>query len=218
MMDWGQPPQPDWCDMELQIRRWLFYNWLSGDLIVEQHVHNLDLTNWALNALPVQCMGMGGRQARTDPKYGNVYDHFAVEYEYPNGVRVHYIGAQIDGSTSRNDQHLAGTQGLACFDFSNAIIEGRNPFKYDQPVPDPCVTQHADQIEAIRQSNPLNEGRRIAESTLTAVMGRMSSYTGRALKWDWVRNASKLDLRPTKYEFGDLPVAPVAVPGKTDLI
>ncbi|MHC4624904.1 MAG: Gfo/Idh/MocA family protein [Planctomycetota bacterium] len=218
MMDWGQWPQPQWSELELQIRRWLFYNWLSGDLIVEQQVHNLDLINWALRAHPVQCMGMGGRQARTEPEYGNVYDHFAVEYEYPNEVRVGYIGAQIDGCTSRNDHHLVGTQGSAYFDFGNAIIEGRNPFKYDQPLPDPCITQHADHIRAIREGEPLNEGRRVAESTMTAIMGRMSAYTGRALKWDWVMNASKLDLRPPKYEFGSLPVAPVAVPGKTQLI
>jgi predicted dehydrogenase len=218
MMDWGKSPRPDWSDMELQVRRWLFYNWLSGDLIVEQQIHNLDVINWALQAHPVQCLGMGGRQARTAPEYGNVYDHFAVEYEYPNGVRIQYMGAQIDGCTSRNNQRLVGTKGSAYFDFGNAIIEGQNPFKYDRPVPDPCVTQHADQIKAIREATPLNEGRRVAESTLTAIMGRLSAYTGRALKWDWVMNASQLDLRPPKYEFGDLPVAPVAVPGKTKLI
>jgi predicted dehydrogenase len=218
MMDWGRQAQPGWSDMELQIRRWMFHYWLSGDLIVEQQIHNLDLMNWALRAHPVQCIGMGGRQARTGVKYGNVYDHFAVEYEYPNGVRIQYMGAQIDGCTMRNDQHLAGTSGSAYFDFGNAIIEGPNPFKYNQPIPDPCITQHADHIRAIREGEQLNEGRRVAESTMTAIMGRMSAYTGRALKWDWVMNASQLDLRPPKYEFGSLPVAPVAVPGKTQLI
>jgi predicted dehydrogenase len=218
MMDWGKRPQRGWSDMELQIRRWLFYTWLSGDLIVEQQIHNLDLMNWALGAHPIQCMGLGGRQARMGAKYGNVYDHFAVEYEYPNGVRVQYTGAQIDGCTLRNDQHLAGTQGSAYFDFGNAIIKGRNPFTYDRPVPDPCITQHADHIRAIRAGGRLNEGKRVAESTLTAIMGRMSAYTGRALKWDWVMNASQLDLRPRKYEFGKLPVRAVAVPGKTRLI
>jgi predicted dehydrogenase len=218
MMDWGKQAQAGWSDMELQIRRWMFYHWLSGDLIVEQQIHNLDLMNWALRGHPVQCIGMGGRQARKGVKYGNVYDHFTVEYEYPGGVRVQYMGAQIDGCTTRNDQHLAGTSGSAYFDFGNAIIEGRNPFKYDQPIPDPCITQHADHIRAIREGEPLNEGRRVAESTMTAIMGRMSAYTGRALKWDWVMNASQLDLRPPKYEFGSLPVAPVAMPGKTQLI
>lgn len=219
MSDWGPKQRgTEWSDMEWQIRRWLFYTWLSGDLVVEQQVHNLDLINWALGSHPVRCLGMGGRQARTEPRFGNVYDHFAIEYEYPNGVRVEYMGAQIDGFTVRNDQRLAGTKGKAYFDFANAAIEGQNPFEYDGPIPDPCITQHADQIKAIRQGEELNEGRRIAESTLTAIMGRMSAYTGRALKWEWVMNASQLDLAPERYELGDLPTQPVAIPGQTELI
>jgi len=218
MLDWGQQPQANWSDMELQIRRWLFYVWLGGDLIVEQQIHNLDLMNWALGSHPVKCLGMGGRAARTDPEYGNVYDHFAVEYEYPAGVRVEYIGAQIEGATNRNDQWLRGTKGTAYFDFANAVIEGANPFRYKEPVPNPCITQHADQIAAIREGKHLNEGRRVAESTLTAIMGRMSAYTGRALSWDWVMNASQLDYSLGEYEFGYLPVAPVAAPGRTQLI
>jgi predicted dehydrogenase len=219
MSDWGASERlPQWSDMEWQMRRWLFYTWLSGDFIVEQHVHNLDLMNWALGSHPVQCTGMGGRQARTEAQYGNVYDHFSVEYEYPNGVRVEYMGRQMDGCTSRNDQHLAGTKGSAYFDFGNAIIEGEKPFKYEGPIPDPCITQHADQIKAIREGLPLNEGRRIAESTLTTIMGRMSAYTGRALSWEWAMNASKLDLTPPVYELGDVPTQPVAIPGQTKLI
>ncbi|GAF85815.1 unnamed protein product, partial [marine sediment metagenome] len=96
--------------------------------------------------------------------------------------------------------------------------KGQNPFKYDGPSPDPCLRQHADQIAAIRAGKRLNEGRRIAESSLTSIMGRMSAYTGRALSWNWVMNASKLDLSPQRYEFGDLPMRAVAVPGKTELI
>ena len=215
MLDWGLKRQPGWSDMEWQIRRWLFFTWLSGDLIVEQHVHNLDIINWALKAHPVKATGMGGREVRTAPEYGNIFDHFSVEYEYPNGVRISYMGSQIDGVSVRNDQRLVGTKGSAYIDFANAVIKGQNPFEYDKPVPDPCITQHADQIAAIREGKSLNEGRRIAESTLTAIMGRMSAYTGRALSWKWVMNASKLDMRPPKYEFGDLPMRPVAIPGKT---
>jgi len=218
MLDWGPEAQAEWSDMEVQIRRWLFYVWLGGDLIVEQQIHNLDLMNWALGSHPVKCLGMGGRQARTGPEYGDVYDHFIVEYEYPNGVRIEYIGGQIQGCTSRNDQWLGGSNGSAYFDFANAVIEGENAFRYDQPAPDPCIAQHADQIAAIRQGKYLNEGRRVSESTLTAIMGRMSAYTGRALSWDWVMNASKLDFALPVYEFGDAPMTPVAVPGQTKLI
>ncbi len=218
MMGWGSEPQPGWSEMEWQLRRWLFVTWLSGDFIAEMHVHNLDLVNWAMGAHPVQCIGMGGRQVRTAQKYGNVYDHITVEYEYPNGVRVEYMGAQIDKVTVRNDQWFVGTKGRAYMDFANTIIKGANPFTYDGPSPSPVLRQHADQIEAIRKSKRLNEGRRIAESSLTAIIGRMSAYTGRALKWDWALKASKLDLSPEKYEFGDLELRPVAIPGQTQLI
>jgi len=219
MLDWGPTPRkPEWTDMEWQLRRWLFLTWLSGDFIAEMHVHNLDIMNWAMGGPPVQCVGMGGRQVRTGPEYGNVYDHFSVEYEYADGVRVEYMGWQIDGVSDRCDQWIVGTKGKAYLDFANAIIEGEKPFKYDGPAWNPELKQHADQISAIRDRKPLNEGRRIAESSLTSIMGRMSAYTGRALKWDWAMKASKLDLRPEKYEFGDLMMEPVAIPGKTPLV
>jgi len=221
MLNWSEATkkrQPDWSDMEWHLRRWLFMTWLSGDFIVEMHVHNLDVMNWALDAHPVECIGLGGRQVRTAPEYGDVYDHFAIEYEYPNGVRIEYMGAQIDGCSDRSDERFVGTKGLAYLDSGNAVIKGENPFTYDGPSPDPCIRQHADQIAAIRQRQPLNEGKRIAESTMTCIMGRMSAYTGRRLSWDWVMNASKLDLSPPKYEFGELPIPSVAIPGQTKLI
>ncbi|MBN1804517.1 MAG: Gfo/Idh/MocA family oxidoreductase [Sedimentisphaerales bacterium] len=219
MLDWGQRErQPDWSDMEWQLRRWLFLTWLSGDFIVEMHVHNLDVMNWAFGGPPVQCVGMGGREVRKGPEYGNVYDHFAVEYEYPNGVRVEYMGCQTDGVTGRNDQRFVGTKGRAYTDFGRVVIEGQNKTEFAWDQIDPCLKQHADQINAIREGKRLNEGRRIAESTLTSIMGRMSAYTGRALKFDWAMNASKLDLSAPAYEFGDLEMRPVAVPGKTRLI
>jgi predicted dehydrogenase len=219
LKSWGPTSRKaEWSDMEWQIRRWLFHTWLSGDFIVEQHIHNLDLINWALNAHPVRCTGIGGRQARTDKIYGDVYDHMAVEYVYPDGVRIEYKGAQIDGINIRSDQRLFGTKGKAYFDFGRAVIEGHYPFDYGGEMPDPCLRQHADQIDAIRNGKPLNEAVRVAESTLTAIMGRMSAYTGKSLKWSWVMNVSKLDLRPAEYKFGDLPEPIVAIPGVTRLL
>ena len=223
MLTWGantKQRRPGWSDMEWHLRRWLFLTWLSGDFIVEMHVHNLDVMNWAFGGPPVQCVGMGGREVRKAPEYGNAFDHFAVEYEYPNGVRVEYMGAQIDGLSGRNDQRLVGTKGRAYTDFGRVVIEGQNEFEYAWDRVDPCIKQHADQISAIREGKRLNEGRRIAESTLTSIMGRMSAYTGRALKWDWAMKASELDLSPPKYEFGELPMRmkEVAIPGKTQLV
>lgn len=200
-------------DMEWQCRSWPWFTWTSGDHIVEQHVHNLDVLNWALQAHPVQCIGMGGRAVRT---LGNIYDHFAVEYEYPNGVRVSSLCRQINGCTDRIAERVVGTKGVADVDLG--VITGEKPFKYEGPDPDHYVQEMADLINSIREGSPINEGQNVAESTMNAVMGRMSAYTGRALKWDWAMNASKLDLTPPKYEWVDLPVRPVAVPGQTPLI
>ena len=206
--------QPGWSDMEWQCRNWLYFTWLSGDHIVEAHVHNLDIMNWALQGHPVKAMGMGGRQVRIEREYGNIYDHFTVEYEYPNGARVMGMCRQIDGCSVRVEERIVGTKGTA----SNGVIKGQNPFKYTGESLNPYAQEQADLIASIRDGKPINEGQQVAESTMTGIMGRMSAYTGRALKWDWVMNASKLELTPLKYEFGDLPVRPVAVPGKTQLI
>jgi predicted dehydrogenase len=215
---WVKDRLPSWSDMEWQCRNWLYFTWLSGDHIVEQHVHNLDIINWAIGTHPVQAMGMGGREVRTGPEYGNIFDHFAVEYEYPNGVRILSMCRQTAGCHELVAEWVVGTKGQSYTDGSTGFIEGQNPYKYDGESPNPYVQEHTDLIASIRDGKPLNEGKQVAESTMTAIMGRMSAYTGRALKWDWAMNASKLDLSPPKYEFGDLPVRPVAVPGKTELI
>ncbi|OHB66881.1 MAG: hypothetical protein A2Y77_02680 [Planctomycetes bacterium RBG_13_62_9] len=200
-------------DMEWQCRSWPWFTWTSGDHIVEQHVHNLDVLNWALQGHPEQCMGMGGRAVRT---LGNIYDHFAVEFEYANGVRALSMCRQINGSTDRIAERVVGTKGVAEID--RAVITGERPFTYDGPDPDHYVQEMADLIQSIRDGEPINEGRNVAESTMNAIMGRMSAYTGRAMKWDWAMKGSKLDLTPPKYEFVDMPTDPVAVPGKTQLI
>lgn len=215
---WVVEKQEGWSDMEWQCRNWLYFTWLSGDHIVEQHVHNLDVINWAIGSHPVQCMGMGGREVRTAPKFGNIFDHFAIEYEYPNGVRVLSMCRQTAGCNDQVSERLVGTNGQTYTDGSNGFIEGPNAYKYEGESPNPYEQEHTDLIASIRSGEPLNEGKRVAESTMTAIMGRMSAYTGRALKWDWAMNASKLDLSPARYEFYDLAVRPVSVPGKTQLV
>ncbi len=212
---WYKDPGPEWTQVETQIRNWLYFTWLSGDHIVEQHVHNLDIMNWAFGGPPVKCMGMGGRQTRTDPKYGNIFDHFAVEYEYANGARILSMCRQEKGATNRVSERLVGTKGTANPSWS---IWGENKYEFDGEYVSGYVEEHADLIASIRKNKPLNEGKRIAESTLTAIIGRMSAYTGRELKYEWALNSSKLDLSPPKLEFGDMPAEPVAVPGETKLI
>ena len=212
---WVIKKTPAMSDMEWQCRNWLYFSWLSGDHIVEQHVHNIDVMNWAFGSLPVKVMGMGGRQQRTAPEYGNIFDHFAVEFEYPNGVRVHSMCRQIPGCADRVEERIVGTKGYA---FGYGEIHGQNFWKFQAEDPNPYVLEHTDLIASIRGGKPLNEGRQIAESTMCAIMGRMSAYTGRAISWEWAMASSKLDLTPAKYDFGPNPVDPVAIPGVTPLI
>ncbi len=214
---WVKERQPEWSDMEWQCRNWLYFTWLSGDHIVEQHVHNIDVINWAMKSPPVRAMGFGARQVRTDPKFGHIFDHFTVEFEYESGARVLSTCRQIEGTSHRVSERLVGTKGVAD---PNGKIEGRKSYIYEpegEPV-NPYVQEHADLIASIRSGKPLNEGKRVAESILTAIMGRMSAYTGREISWKWVMNASKLDLTRPHYTMSELPVDPVPVPGQTELV
>jgi myo-inositol 2-dehydrogenase / D-chiro-inositol 1-dehydrogenase len=109
MVDWHyQPRRPEWSDMEWQIRTWPFFTWLSGDCYVEQIIHNLDVMNWMMGANPVQCLGQGGRAVRTGPEFGNIYDHFTVEYEYPNGIRTVAMSGQLKGVSHRVFNRIEG--------------------------------------------------------------------------------------------------------------
>jgi len=211
---WVHERQPHYTDMEWQIRNWLYFTWLSGDHICEQHIHNIDVCNWAFGKPPVRAMGMGGRQVRTDPRYGNIFDHFAIEFEYEGGRKMLSMCRQIDGCASRVSEFIQGTTGAAHTNHGAAEITGATQWKYQGRAPNPYVVEHADLIDAITSGNRLNEARRVAESTLTAIMGRMSAYSGQELTFEQVLN-SDLDLTPPAYEFGALPVAPVAVPGRT---
>jgi predicted dehydrogenase len=204
-------------DAEWQIRNWLYFTWLSGDHIVEQHVHNIDAMNWAIGAHPVRASGMGGRQVRTSPAYGHVFDHFAVEFEYPGGVVVHSYCRQIDGCASRVEECLRGTEGSCTTRPGFGRIEGRAPWAFPGPNNDPYVQEQADLLDAITSGQSLNEARQVAESTLTAIMGRMAAYTGKVVTWEQAL-ASTLDLSPPHYALGPLPTPEVAVPGRTPLV
>jgi predicted dehydrogenase len=214
---WGffAPRQPQWSDLEWQLRNWYFFTWLSGDHVVEQHVHNIDVLNWALGAHPTDALGMGGRQWRTQPEFGNIWDHFAVRYRYPNGATVLSMCRQNDNCYETVTETITGTKGKA---FAGRI-EGAQPWKFAGDERSAYEQEHADLIASIRAGRPLNEGRQVAESTLAAIMGRMSAYTGQIVQWDWVLNKSQLDLWPKEdLKLGPYPVPPVAVPGVTQLL
>jgi predicted dehydrogenase len=202
--------------MHEQIRKWFIYDWTGGDHVCEQHVHNLDIVHWALGRNPANVVGMGGRQAR---KIGNIWDHFALEFEYDDGRRVATYCRQTDGcEPTRISERIVGTKGWAYLDGAVGYIEGEKHYKYGGPNPDPYVLEHKDLLDSIVNGNPINEGVQVAESTMMAVAGRMSAYTGRAMKWEWAMTKSQLRLGPEKYEFGDVALNPVPVPGQTQLI
>jgi myo-inositol 2-dehydrogenase / D-chiro-inositol 1-dehydrogenase len=200
-------------DMEWQTRNWLYFAWTSGDHIVEQHIHNIDVANWVLQAHPVSANGVGGRQVRTDPAYGHIFDHFALELEYPNGARILSMCRQQDGTASYVGERFAGTRGT-----SNAAdsIRGEQNWRYRAEAVNPYEQEHVNLINSIRAGKPLNEGRQVAESTLSAIMAREAAYTGQVVTWEEIL-ASDLELTPKTLAFGELPVAPVAQPGVTKL-
>lgn len=213
---WKTPRKEGWSDVEWQIRNWLYFTWLSGDHIVEQHVHNLDVVNWVLGAFPKSAVGSGGRQVRTGSDYGNVYDHFAVEYEYENGFLLSSQARQIDGCDTRVEERIVGSEGSCTLRPGYAKIEGKKPWIFRDEDNNPYAEEHADLVRAISRGVAVNEAFDVAKSTLTAILGRMSAYTGKTVSWDQALR-SKLSLVPEPLEFGDLPVAAVAIPGRTPL-
>jgi predicted dehydrogenase len=212
---WNHERMPGMSDMEWQIRNWLYFTWLSGDHIVEQHVHNIDVANWALQDHPVKALGVGGRQVRTDPSYGHIFDHFGIEFRYPSGARVYSMCRQQEGTPSRVGEHIMGTKG-STDGHSEITVGGETTWTYEGEDVNPYVQEHADLVASIREGEPLNEGQRVAESVLTAIMGREAAYTGQEVTWDDVLNA-ELNLVPETFQFGSVPIPDVAAPGETTL-
>ncbi len=216
---WFRNRKPNQNDVQYQLHNWYHFLWLSGDHIVEQHVHNLDVINWVLRAHPLRATGMGGRSNRPvgDPKeVGNIFDHFAVELEYPNGVFVHSFCRQIAGCVGNVSEAVTGTKGAS--QIAEYRINGKRVIDRNQDNA-PYVQEHIDLIRSIREGKPLNELKNVTESTLTAILGRMATYTGKAVTWEQALN-SKEDTMPANLSLTmtELPTPPVPVPGKTKLI
>jgi predicted dehydrogenase len=220
---WNQGPlwkvdrRPEMSDVEWQCRNWLYFTWLSGDHIVEQHVHNLDVMCWVMGGPPAKATGMGGRAARVEPAYGHIFDHFAIDYEWKDGRRAQSYCRQIDGTAGRVGEFVQGTKGSGWAAGRLVGLDGRELWRHGGDKIDPYTQEHVDLLASIREGKPLNEARRIAESTLVAIMGRMSAYTGQEVSFDYALNQSQLDTFPKDLS-GPLPTPPVAVPGKTKLV
>ncbi|MBL7132589.1 MAG: Gfo/Idh/MocA family oxidoreductase [Phycisphaerae bacterium] len=180
-------------DVQWQLRNWQYLRWLSGDIVVERHVHNIDVINWAFNTLPESVHGLGGRQYLKGAEYGNVFDHFGTEITYPGDIRTISTCRQIPGTDELIGEYVYGTKGK-----SNCagIIEGEKAWQFKGTAGDAYVQEHADLIKSIRDAKPLNEGKTAAESTLTAIMVRESGYTLKRFKRDWFDKTSKQNLLP----------------------
>jgi predicted dehydrogenase len=207
------PRQPSWSDMEFQLRNWNGFTWLSGDFNVEQHVHSLDKVAWAMrDETPVKATGVGGRQARTGAESGHVYDHFTVVYEYANGVKAFASCRQQDGCDNDVSDYVLGTKGTC--DVFKHRIKGDKNWKYDGAQNNMYQTEHDELFASIRAGQPINNGEYMCKSTMMAILGRMSAYTGKTLTWEQAMNSSEV-LGPTKYDWGSMDTPLVATPGVT---
>ncbi len=219
---WNKSRKPGWSDMEWQMRNWLYFTWLSGDHIVEQHIHSLDKMAWALkDAHPVKAVGLGGRQSRTGPEYGNIFDHHSVIYEFENGVKGFAFTRQQNETDSDVNDYLIGTKGI-CSVQRHTISSHKGEVLWSHAKPkgdrdDMYQNEHDVFFASIRKGTPINNGDYMAQSTLIAIMGRMATYTGKNITWNMVLN-SKENLTPAKYEFGEMPVPAVPKPGVTKYV
>lgn len=212
---WHKGRRPSWSEMEYQMRNWLYFDWLSGDHITEQHIHSLDKMMWIMNdAPPVRATASGGRTVRTDAKYGNVYDHFNTVFEWENGVRAFSSCRQWENSTSAVYDNVYGTNGIARVQEHVITPKQGAAWSWSSDQPDDMYQNELDALfKAIRSGTPINDGDYMVKSNAVAVMGRMAAYSGQAVTWDQVMN-SDLDLSPAKLEFGDIEMRPIPVPGQ----
>jgi myo-inositol 2-dehydrogenase/D-chiro-inositol 1-dehydrogenase len=224
---WNQPQlwfvnrQPGWSDMEAMLRDWVNWTWLSGDHIVEQHVHNYDTVSWFLGKQPVKAVGFGGRHRRPT---GDQYDFFSVDFVYDDGTHLHSMCRQINNCANNVSEHIAGTKGTS--NLQNVIrdLNGAELWSYQYPpdangnpseqmMKSPFEQEMVHLIAAIRNNTPLNEAETCAMSTLVGIMGRISAYTGKEVTMEEMMNSS-LRLGPENFEFGSLNISTlIPVPG-----
>ncbi len=224
------PPQRQGLtEMEYQLRDWYFFTWLSGDHICEQHIHNLDVCNWVMGGPPVEANGMGGRQQRTGKEYGQIFDHHAVEFTYTDGTKMFSQCRQIPGCWRSVSEHVHGTKGHANVG-SSIEVAGEQPWKPRaaksksgaRHFPNPYQVEHDALFDAIRNDRPHMEAEYGATSSMTAILGRMATYSGKVVTWEEAIH-SELSLWPERLAFdADPPVLPnpdgsypVPMPGMT---
>lgn len=217
---WVRGRKPGQTEMEYQMRNWYYFNWLCGDHIVEQHIHNLDISNWLKGGPPKMARGMGGRQVRTGKDHGQIYDHFAVEFTYEDGATMMSQCRHTKQCWNQVDEFVTGAKGTSHIG-GYSYQAGNEKWKYKGTSANYFQQEHVDLFAAIRAGQEYNEAEYGATSTMTAIFGRMAAYSGKELSWDAAIN-SKVNLSPSEYSFdAEPPVVPdskgkypVPMPGK----
>ncbi len=220
---WVKDREPDMTELVYQMRNWYYFNWLCGDHIVEQHIHNIDVYNWFKNAYPVKAQGMGGREVRTGKQYGEIYDHHYVEFTYPDGSVLNSQCRHIPGCMERVAEAFTGTKGRADSTGTIYDLKGNILWKHrDQDDPNPYQVEHDELFASIANGSVINNLEYGAKSTMTAIMGRMATYSGLELTWEQALN-SEVKLMPDSLTWESQPPVmpdsngfyPIAVPGVT---
>jgi len=222
---WVHPRQPGWTEMEYQMRNWYYFVWLCGDHITEQHIHNLDVINWALDAYPVMAQGMGGREVRKGKDHGQIFDHHYVEFHYGNGAILNSQCRHQTGTMSKVDEMLIGTKGkVFCDEARITDTKGKIIYQFDKSIENqPYQNEHDELFDAIaRNEYKFWDAERGAKTTMTSILGRLATYSGQVVEWDKAIN-SGLNIMPASYDFNATPPVlpdangnyPVPVPGTT---
>lgn len=217
---WNKRHIPVWSDMEYCIRNWFNIKWLSGDHILDQGIHNIDVVTWFMGDLPIRATGYGGRARRLT---GDIFDFFSVDYCYNNNKRMLHTARQIDGCDGNVSEQVLGTKGIALLNDGGEIKildwNGDILWEYDfvnKPVNNPYNQEHIHLVESIRMGKKINQAEDLAYSNMVAIMGREAAYTGKAITWDEIMSSS-LRYGPEIYEMGPLPdyhEGVVPIPGK----
>ncbi len=222
---WVNPKKPGQTEMEYQLRNWYYFVWLCGDHITEQHIHNLDVINWALDSYPTTAQGMGGREVRKGKEYGEIFDHHYVEFQYGNGAILNSQCRHQKGTLAKVDEYVAGTKGKIFFDAAQITdLKGKVIYQFDKKLENqPYQNEHDELFAAIAKGDyKFWDAERGAKSTMTSILGRMATYSGQRMGWEKAIT-SGIDLHPKVYAFdAPPPVMPnadgwyaVAVPGVT---